>query len=457
MRKINLLLLVLLMSFGGIMYLPSCDLLNLDDDQEEEGDVTETIFTNPDDGQIIQLDSAGRKATFIGTKDANGMPISITQAIVDGEDLSAEAQTLIEFDSEGRATSLSSELYGYMTLEYVSDTQVVVVYALPDNEGSYQLTFNPYGQEKAGDCGCPGKINTEPVGFALRDMQNMPENQVDYQEEIPYGNVKSTTELEGNIYTIFNQTANPVLGNTVSGTYSTPKGQSGALKITKAGAGRFKYYFPSNPAPPPPDGLSAKAVSLLNGVCLGALPLALAKHAICLKFIHPLAILKCEAVLTAYVWLCRANTLKRVGSYMYDIYSAEKVDLSVTSLHPSLPVKKASTTITPSSGYLTDINIVYDPHAVIGSLSTIPSDPAPSQGYTIKCVLLNGIPNVDQVILTMTGSDGYSAEQTFTLDATLTCTMGIPGAEEGVKDVITGTVINADPQPGQSKTISIIF
>jgi hypothetical protein len=70
---------------------------------------------------------------------------------------------------------------------------------------------------------------------------------------------------------------------------------------------------------------------------------------------------------------------------------------------------------------------------------------------------MNGIVGIDEVTLSMVGTDGYTKEQTFALDASMTCSMSIPGAAAGVKDEITAQVLNQYPQPGQTKTISIIF
>ncbi len=443
--------------FAAALFYAGCFLIEVEEDDSEG--ITETIFTNPEDGQIIELDSAGRKVIYLGEKDSDGMPVSITQAIVDGEDMTEEGRTLINFDEFGRAVSLYSEANGMMTLEYVSDTQVVIVFTLPETFESYQLTFNPDNPKKMGDCGCAGSGQDEGKIYRMRNPAKTGafNPQIDQNRMSPY-RLKNTPDLRGNIYTFFNQTGNPVTGNNLLGMYETEEGKTGALRIESGdNPGQFFYYFPSNPAPPPPEGYGDKALSLLNKVCLGAIPVSLAKHQICLRLVNPLAILKCEAVLTAYVWLCRINTGRRIGSYAYDVYTSENVMMTVTSMHPSLPVKRAQANAKPSQGYLPEINIVYDPFAVIGSLYTSPSDPSPDQGYTIYCKVLNGISGVDQVLLSMYGSDGYSQSETFTITESMTCSMSIPGAEQGVKDEITAEVISGNPQPGQTKTIYIIF
>lgn len=462
MKKLQLLWLLAACIAGGILIQSGCSLIK--EDEEEPGGYTQTIYSNPDDGVILELDSAGRKVIYMGEKDAQGLPVSITEAVVYGEDLTEESQTLISFDALGRATSLFSQANGMMTLEYVSDTQVVIVYTLPDTYESYQLTFNPENPKKLGDCGCPESGYGENKEYQKREMTqnasqgNPPEV---YESYSRIGKPKSTSELEGKIYTFFNQTVNPVTGTKVHGSYvreNDAEQRKYGLKVTEGDQpGQFYYYFPSNPAPAPPPGFSDKAQSLLNGVCLGAIPVALAKHQICLRLVNPLVILKCEAVLTAYVWLCRANTGKNVGNFIYDSFTAENVDLSVVSLHPSLPTKSAEATAKPATGHLPDINIVYDAFAVIGSLYTSPSDPDPEEGYTIYCKVLNGIPGVDQLKISMYGTDGYSQEETYNLDAGMTCTMFIPGGAEGVTDEITAEVISADPQPGQTNTIFVIF
>ena len=447
---------IVLVAFFLSLFYAGCDLFQKDEDEEEpkEG-FTETLFINPEDGQIIQYDSAGRKATFIGEKDSEGLPTKITQAIVDGEDLSEESRTVITFDDQGRTTSLSSEANGYMTLEYVSDTQVVVVYTLPDHMESFQITFNPQSAKKVGDCGCPGVRKETETSFTRRSDANAPVVQQPPRQEAPPVSLKSGLELEGDIHTYFNQTVNPVTGNTVLGMWEAPDGKTGALKIIPEGPGKFNYFFPSNPAPPPPAGFSDKAKNLLTLLCMGAIPITLAKEQICLSFTAGFA--ACEAILTAYVWLCRANSVHTIGTFTYDIYSAKSIHVFVNSLHPNLPAKRGETNFSPSGSSLPEINIVYDAYAVIGNLTTSPPDPDPNQGYTIYATILNVIPGIDQAKLSMVGSDGYTKEQTFELDASGVCSMFIPGALEGVRDDITAEVINQYPQPGQTVTISIIF
>ena len=243
---------IMFLTFFFILFYAGCDLFQKDEEEEPEEGFTETLFTNPDDGQIIQYDSAGRKVIYIGEKDSEGMPTKITQAIVDGEDLTEESRTIITFDDLGRTTSLSSEANGYMTLEYVSDTQVVVVYTIPNHEESYQTTINPQSGSKSGDCGCPGYRKDSGISYAMRNDTYAPVAQQLPQPKAPPVSLKSGQELEGNIYTFFNQTVNPVTGNTVLGMWEAPNGKTGALKITPDGPGKFKYFFPSNPAPPPP-------------------------------------------------------------------------------------------------------------------------------------------------------------------------------------------------------------
>jgi len=453
MKTRNLLPKIIWLSFTSILLcLTGCDeIFNTD-----KNGIEETIFTNPNDAQIIQLDSAGRKAIFLGEKDQDGLPTKITQAIVDGEDLTVESRTLITFDDENRAISMSSEAYGYMTFDYISDDKVVVEYTLPDHSQSFQTTYNTENGSKVGGCGCSDAVKEQENVYQMRKEVAEPIiNPPKATPNIHFTKMKTSDEIKGNIYTFFNQTANPVTGNTLFGMWETSDGKTGALKITDDGPGKFNYFFPYNPAPPPPSGFSDKAKKLLTLLCLGAIPVTLAKEHICVTFTAGFA--ACEAILTSYVWLCRANTTHTVGNFAYDIFTADKVYVTVTSMHPNLPVKRAETTFNPSSGYLPEINITYDAFAVIGELYTSPSDPDPLQGYTIYVNILNGIPNVDMVKLSMEGTDGYTKTQTYTVGTSSIFSMHIPGASGGVVDEITAEVVNQYPQPGQTKRIKIIF
>lgn len=458
MKRKNLFLFTAVCGLAITIAYTGCSKDEVNPPPEDKG-FTETYYSNPGDPKILTLDSAGRKVTYLGVKTVNGMPTSITQALVDAPDLNPLNQTLIQFDAQGRVSSLSSPAGGMMGLTYVSDTSVVIVFNLPDNQGAFQTSFNPLKPTKSKGCNCDESSGTV---FTRRQETSAI---VPFKDWYQARQLKSSTLLNaasgsGNIYAQYNVSGSGVSGLNVTATAEASDKSISAVAV-EAGEqiGAFRYILPTTPAPPaPPAGYGDKALELMNKVCLGAIPLGLAKHQICLRMVNPIAIVKCEAILTAYVWLCRANTGRRIGNYVKDSYSAEQIKVTITAQHASLPTKTMSVTAKPSMGTFPEANFYYDDYCVLSQLYTNPADPDPEQGYTITAKAENFIAGVDQVTLSMIGTDGYTKEQTFTLDASATCSMFIPGAAQGVRDDITATVLTSgNPMAGQVRKISIIF
>lgn len=429
------------------------------DDTPSSGTVTETLFVNPGDDRIISLDSAGRKVVYMGTKDATGMPLTITQALVDAPNKDPENRTLIKFDELGRVKNLSSKNEGFMEFNYVNDTTVVIIYTQPNNLGTFQLSFNPKKPTKSGGCGCDGVKLPAVRLYPERNPLTAPAvDKTAYRPADNFPVKPSKPAADGNIYLMYNMTGNPVTGGIVTGTYQTAEGKTGDVMIKDGdGPGNFKYTLPFAPAPPPPSGFSQKAYSLLNLICIGALPVGLGIGKICAGTLTPMTIATCTAILTAYVWICRTNTIKNVGNFVVDFFTTEAT-VYITVKHPIFPTRMKEGTVKPSQGIYPEMNFGYDDYALIKDLYTTPADPDPSQGYVITARIENGIPGQDQVKLYMIGTDGYTKTETFTLDASGMCSMSIPGAEQGVRDEITAEVLNYNPpRPGQSKTITIVF
>jgi hypothetical protein len=89
--------------------------------------------------------------------------------------------------------------------------------------------------------------------------------------------------------------------------------------------------------------------------------------------------------------------------------------------------------------------------AEIVSFTTTPADPAPGQNYIAEA-LIQCAPPGTQVTLSIAGTDGYSNSKTATIPGDANVTLTVPGAEAGVRDVVTVTVSN-----GPTKQIALIF
>ncbi|MDX2442577.1 MAG: hypothetical protein QNK30_02145 [Bacteroidales bacterium] len=73
----------------------------------------------------------------------------------------------------------------------------------------------------------------------------------------------------------------------------------------------------------------------------------------------------------------------------------------------------------------------------IEAFQAFPSNPAPNQSYVASAIIKCPDPNGSAVTISVAGNDGYSNSFTKTITQNSEISLTVPGAEEGVKDVIT--------------------
>lgn len=423
---------------------------------------TETFFTNPADNQIYEVDSAGRKVVLMGTKDEYGMPVEVTQAMVDAPDMKPEHKLLMTFNSDGKVNQISNPNIGMMNFTYIDDTTVVIKLVLPDTLGSYQMIYNPQKPALKKDCGC-GKHKPAVTGPKRADVFRTSQNKM-LVTPVPYimPSFPEIPSVKASITAVYNPGGNYVTGVIMSARYVTNDGKTGAIMVqNETPDGVFSYSLPDNPAPPPPTGFSSKVYSIFNKLCYGSIPIGLGKEAICGALAPETAgigFVACEVILTSYVWLCRANTVGKVGSYVYDIYTAKSVDITIDASPPGLLPQTKTVTFIPSSGNLPNVTFTFEGISAFSSVYTSPSAPVALNGYTIIATLSQtGIGDVP-VRLSMVGTDGYTNSEDFQVSPGGTCQLGIPGGAQGVRDDITAQIITGTaPLPGQMVKLHIIF
>lgn len=451
---------MIMVLFLSTLLMPSCKKKSNDETPESHG-YTETIFSNPMDNQILGIDSAGHQLILMGPKDAEGMPIAITQALVDAIDGNPQHRMLMDFNPDGTVSQISNPNLGIMAFNYVNDTAWVITMTLPDTLGSYQITFNPTKVKSSGDCGCG--IKEPPVNAPRRSetITYLPGFEpVSAQKQMfkPY-NPKAPA-IDAVITATYANGGNFVKGIQMAGTYLTSNGKTGAVQCTPGSTdGVWGYSMPDNPAPPPPAGFTGMAYSLFNKLCYGAIPIGLGRSAICSMFAPTgVGYAACHVIVSTYVWMCRANTAVKVGTFVYDIYSAESVTITLTAQHPTLPVKKQTVTFIPSSPSLPNVDFLYESNAMFADLHTEPAAPVALSGYTIVATLSDVGTEPVTVRLSMVGSDGYTQSADFQVSPGGSCQMGIPGAEQGVRDDITARINPGSPSlPGQLLYHHIVF
>lgn len=450
----------LILSIAFILLIMGCP---KDDDTEPISgqDVTETFYSNPMDNQILSIDSAGRQLILMGPKDSDGMPRAITQALVDAEDMNPEHQMLMDFNADGTISRISNPNLGTMTFTYVNETTWVIKMTLPDTLGSYQITFDPTQVKATGDCGCG--ITHPPAAGPMRSnlISYLPGFEPRHLPSFPFQLKQSgSTLVDASITATYQNTGKPVKGVMLSGIYTTDDGKTGGVQCQPGNSdGVWGYSMPNNPAPPPPSGFKAKAYALFNALCYGAIPINYGKTQICSMFAPTgVGAVACYTIVTAYVWMCRINTAKKAGSYVYDIYSAEEIAITLTAQHPLLDAQIKFVDFKPASPSLPNVSFVFPANAKFESVYTNPVSPVASSGYIIVATLSDIGTEAVPVRLSMVGSDGYTQSSNFSVEPGGSCQMSIPGAAQGVRDDITARINPGFPsKPGQVIHHYIVF
>jgi hypothetical protein len=104
------------------------------------------------------------------------------------------------------------------------------------------------------------------------------------------------------------------------------------------------------------------------------------------------------------------------------------------------------------------LNISFDGLAALGDARTAPIDPAPRQNYVFtvgaSCIPPGGV----SLVLSISGTDGYTNTRAVHLDADGTGSLSVPGGAAGVIDTLTATMFQYNGgQILSNRTITITF
>jgi hypothetical protein len=150
----------------------------------------------------------------------------------------------------------------------------------------------------------------------------------------------------------------------------------------------------------------------------------------------------CPKVLKLLPLLCQLKEEK-------DLLSSCELAKLTNQIPMNTPYTYTLSVTIPGFGTETSAPVAFDPEKPLGfewdmggkfaitDLSTSPSDPAVSEGYTatatIVCPMTSGTP----VTISVKGSDGYSNSNCVTMKQSGTISLDVPGAKQGVQDLIT--------------------
>jgi len=112
----------------------------------------------------------------------------------------------------------------------------------------------------------------------------------------------------------------------------------------------------------------------------------------------------------------------------------------------------------PGNGPFEDLYITMDAETKIQSLTLDPASPAYEESYSAICKI-SCLQAGSQVTLSVSGSDGYTDSASYTIASGQQegeFTLQVPGAETGVRDVVTVTVTLLSGET-LSRSASLVF
>lgn len=456
MKKIATLLFAALMIFLFI----GCPKDN--DVEPDPGTIEMGIFTNPTDGTLFVVTMEdGREIVYYGDKDANGMPTALTTASVSYPDIPGEF--LINLNDSAQPTRILAPNGTVFEFEWLSETTMRLIAISPTGEVQVSM---------------PVDFNDLGGGKSIADLPANPPNIRDGMETVftvkDKDQFQATSLKSGNGNLSFNiiQCGEPVNNAYVIVTTDPPIGQLPPANFD--GDGNYSSNIPQSGADPADHeeecnkigdivdkvcdkftyiemfGLqnnSSQICFLLSGWIQDAFPNAGDAQSITNM---------CSNAFDAIPAICEFHNKTNIGdlcNLAHLLYEEPEQTNYTFSLSVTIPgqgtfeTEDAAFDPTQPSSWNIDLGGEF----AVQNLHTVPSDPGPTQGYVAYADVICPSSDGTMVTISVVGTDGYTDSKTYDLTANAEISLSVPGAAEGVMDVIT---VEAK---GQQWQISIVF
>jgi len=430
-----------------------------DTETPEPGPVELSLYTNPSDGTLFSiLMKDGRNITYFGQKDAVGLPTVIESVNVSYG--AGQGDYLIKMQDNYKPSSILAPNGSEFGFEWISDNEFRVHAISPD--GSVQVNV---------------PIDLSTGGKSQKIVDN-PENIRDGIEtvfeirEIENVNTKVTMAGGGMSFNIVQ------CGATVDNAYvimtTVPPIGSGDYITTGDGSGNYNTNVPQAGVPESDYEQECEKIGkIIDDVCEKYSYVKMFGLENNLSTIVSLISDKvaeafpgsgegekitnmCNNAISALPAICEFNDETNIGDlcnlanllYEEPAETEYKFYLSVTI---------------PGQGTYETEDAIFDPAQPsqwdidlggsfsVQNLHTVPGDPSPSQGYTAYAYVYCPDADGTNAVISIVGTDGYTNSKSYDLTTSAEITLNVPGAAEGVMDMITVEAA------GQQWQVSIVF
>ena len=101
------------------------------------------FFPNPGDTSLAFINTLdGRQVTLFGNKNSNGLPVSLTDVIVDSSDKDPRKRSFVSYDSLGRPTTAALAGGASLSFDYISSTQANLTFISATGTGYGPIHFD---------------------------------------------------------------------------------------------------------------------------------------------------------------------------------------------------------------------------------------------------------------------------------------------------------------------------
>jgi DNA-binding beta-propeller fold protein YncE len=108
--------------------------------QNDAANDSVTLYSNPGDSRLALIkDPDGREILFLGEKDEDGLPKSLSQMVADSEDLDPDKRATTWFDDKGRPTKSILDGGGSLTYEWLEDYVIITATSTDGTETETQF------------------------------------------------------------------------------------------------------------------------------------------------------------------------------------------------------------------------------------------------------------------------------------------------------------------------------
>ena len=423
-----------------------------------------TLYTNPTDPLLLKAEyQDGATVCYYGEKDretGEALSIDAYSVLAPGE----TEPTVVIVDEEGKTKQIFATNGVVFNLEWLSESEIRVEAISPEGDVEISIPIDLTGSLKEKNI-----VSENNFTNIRKDKKCQFSVTPVYNEEIYNKDLKETKGcINFNIklcdYFVLDASINLRFDpNTVLDS------DYGVMK--NLGNGDYKLNTPLQDVAPPVDlkPLCDNLLYLLDAACAGQEILTWAdKAAICgtitveITKVFPnvataaTIATACVGAFTASAFYCNFIHTAEVDKWVLEKITAiciQPPEQYKIKAYIKVPGIKAQTTnwFDCPPGY-NSWTITLNPKLRIVNFKTVPKDPSPGQGYVASALILCPLAEGTQVKISVVGTDGYMNSYTTTITENSDISLYVPGAEAGVRDIITIKCTD-----GPKKEISIVF